>query len=251
MYPYYIIGDIDLYSICIMLAVVAAIAVYRICADRAKINAKLFNFTLICALFSIVLGFVSSVLFQAIYNIRERGGFIIDSETGATFAGGLIGGAATFFFIYFVFGKKFDCKKNFRRVLDCAACAVPSAHFFGRIGCLMSGCCYGKPTDSPIGIHMVNLGYKVIPTQLFEAIFLLILASVLIFLLFKGKAHIMELYMLSYGVFRFIIEFFRGDDRGTLFSGLLSPSQIVSILLIIGSATLYFTSKKHKEEAVD
>ena len=63
MYPYYIIGDIDLYSIFIMLAVVAAVAVYRICADRAKINAKLFNFTLICALFSIALGFVFSVLF--------------------------------------------------------------------------------------------------------------------------------------------------------------------------------------------
>ena len=47
MYPYYIIGDIDLYSIFIMLAVVAAVAVYRICADRAKISAHLFNFTLI------------------------------------------------------------------------------------------------------------------------------------------------------------------------------------------------------------
>ena len=251
MYPYYIIGDIDLYSIFIMLAVVAAVAVYRICADRAKINAKLFNFTLICALFSIALGFVSSVLFQAVYNIKERGKFIIDSQTGATFAGGLIGGAATFLFIYFVFGKRFDCKKGFRQVLDCAACAIPSAHFFGRIGCLMSGCCYGKPTDSPIGIYMVNLGYKVIPTQLLEAIFLLVLASVLILLLFQGKTHLMELYMLAYGVFRFIIEFFRDDDRGTLISGVFSPSQIISVLLVIGAGAVYFASKRHKKEAID
>lgn len=247
MYPYYITGDIDLYSIFIMLGLIAAIIVYRLCSDRAKINAKLYNFTLICALCSVVSGFVFSVLFQAIYNIKDRGAFIIDEKTGATFAGGLIGGAVTFFFVYFVFGKKYESKKYARAVIDCAACAVPSAHAFGRIGCLMGGCCYGKPTDSPIGIYMVNLGYKVVPIQLFEAIFLFALAAVLIILLFKGKKHIMELYMLSYGVFRFIIEFFRGDERGTLLTGVLSPSQIISICLVIGSAALYFASKRHKE----
>ena len=226
MYPYYIIGDIDLYSIFIMLGIIAAVIVYRLCADRANINAKLYNFTLICALCSIVSGFVFSVLFQAIYNIKDRGAFIIDGETGATFAGGLTGGAATFLFVYFIFGKKYESKKYTRDVIDCAACAIPSAHAFGRIGCLMGGCCYGKPTDSPIGIYMVNLGYKVVPVQLFEAIFLFALATVLIILLFKGKKHIMELYMLSYGVFRFIIEFFRDDERGTLLTGVFSPSQI-------------------------
>ena len=247
MYPYYIIGDIDLYSIFIMLGIIAAVIVYRLCADRANINAKLYNFTLICALCSIVSGFVFSVLFQAIYNIKYRGAFIIDGETGATFAGGLTGGAATFLFVYFIFGKKYESKKYTRDVIDCAACAIPSAHAFGRIGCLMGGCCYGKPTDSPIGIYMVNLGYKVVPVQLFEAIFLFALATVLIILLFKGKKHIMELYMLSFGVFRFIIEFFRDDERGTLLTGVFSPSQIISICLVIGAGALYFVSKRHKE----
>ena len=247
MYPYYIIGDIDLYSIFIMLGIIAAVIVYRLCADRANINAKLYNFTLICALCSIVSGFVFSVLFQAIYNIKDRGAFIIDGETGATFAGGLTGGAATFLFVYFIFGKKYESKKYTRDVIDCAACAIPSAHAFGRIGCLMGGCCYGKPTDSPIGIYMVNLGYKVVPVQLFEAIFLFALATVLIILLFKGKKHIMELYMLYYGVFRFIIEFFRDDERGTLLTVVFSPSQIISICLVIGAGALYFVSKRHKE----
>ena len=187
------------------------------------------------------------MLFQAIYNIKDRGAFIIDGETGATFAGGLTGGAATFLFVYFIFGKKYESKKYTRDVIDCAACAIPSAHAFGRIGCLMGGCCYGKPTDSPIGIYMVNLGYKVVPVQLFEAIFLFALATVLIILLFKGKKHIMELYMLSYGVFRFIIEFFRDDERGTLLTGVFSPSQIISICLVIGAGALYFVSKRHKE----
>lgn len=115
MYPYYIIGDIDLYSIFIMLGIIAAVIVYRLCADRANINAKLYNFTLICALCSIVSGFVFSVLFQAIYNIKDRGAFIIDGETGATFAGGLTGGAATFLFVYFIFGKNMKAKIYTRR----------------------------------------------------------------------------------------------------------------------------------------
>ena len=61
----------------------------------------------------------------------------------------------------------------------------------------------------------------------------------------------MELYMLAYGVFRFIIEFFRDDDRGTLISGVFSPSQIISVLLVIGAGAVYFASKRHKKEAID
>ena len=57
--------------------------------------------------------------------------------------------------------------------------------------------------------------------------------------------------MLSYGIFRFIIEFFRGDDRGELLSGVLSPSQIVSILLAVGAAVLYFVTKKKSEECAN
>lgn len=111
MYPYYIIGDIDLYSIFIMLGIIAAVIVYRLCADRANINAKLYNFTLICALCSIVSGFVFSVLFQAIYNIKDRGAFIIDGETGATFAGGLTGERRRFF-LYILYSAKNMKAKN-------------------------------------------------------------------------------------------------------------------------------------------
>ncbi len=78
---------------------------------------------------------------------------------------------------------------------------------------------------------------KVIPTQLIEMIFLLILGLILLFLaLKKVSKYQMPIYMLSYGIFRFIIEFYRGDERGQI--GVLSPSQYWCLILIIGSIVL-------------
>ncbi len=108
-------------------------------------------------------------------------------------------------------------------------------HCCGRIGCFFAGCCYGKPTDGPLGIVFPDLpeagifhnGQAVLPTQLIEAIMLLLLAIVLICL---GK-HQFFIYAYVYPVFRIVIEFFRDDNRGS-FVGVLSPSQFVSVLIV-------------------
>lgn len=252
MYPYDIIGSIDLYDILIAVGVIVAIVVFRIAADKMKLGARLFNFTLICALCAIAAGLGFAVLFQALYNIGARGAFIIDGQTGMTFAGGLIGGAASFIAIYFIFGKKADAayKSEFSKIADCAACAIPAGHAVGRIGCLMDGCCYGKATDSLIGIYMQNLGYKVVPTQLFEAVFLAVLAALLIVLLIKKKKHTMCAYLISYGVWRFFIEFLRDDYRGTSLVPFLTPSQLIAVLMVVfGVALLVIQLKRARKKA--
>lgn len=254
MYPYNIIGNISLYEILLALGVVVAIIVFRIVADKLKIGARLFNFTLICALCAIAAGLGFSVLFQALYNIGPRGAFVIDKDTGATFAGGLIGGAATFIAVYFIFGKKAgeNYKNEFRRIADCAACAIPAGHAVGRVGCLMDGCCYGRKTESFIGIHMQNLGYKVVPTQLFEAIFLALLAAVLVYFLIKRSLPAMSVYLLSYGVWRFVIEFFRDDYRGESLVPFLTPSQLIAILMAIcGAVLLVLRLKRARKKAAE
>ena len=252
MYPYSIIGDIGLYEILIALGMITAIFTYRITADKLKISARLFNFTLICGLCAIAFGLFSAVFFQALYNISDRGAFIIDKETGATFAGGLIGGTAMFFIIYFIFGKKADKNyiSNLYKVVNAAICAIPPAHALGRVGCLMDGCCYGKPTNSFIGIYMQNLGYKVVPTQLFEALFLAALTAAMILLLIKKGRYTMCVYLLGYGAWRFFIEFLRDDDRGTSFIKFLTPSQIIAVMFVIGSAIMfYFEHRYYKKKA--
>ena len=125
---------------------------------------------------------------------------------------------------------------------DVFAPGIALGHVIGRFGCLFAGCCFGKPTTRPWGITFTDpfaaanvgtpLGVALHPTQVYEAGAELL---ILIFLLVterKGRpfpGRTFWLYMLLYAISRFIIEFYRGDDRGTV--GMFSTSQFISIVL--------------------
>lgn len=269
MYPYPLItfpdgSGISLYEIFIVVGVIAAIVLFRILADRRNLPAKLQNLILIGAVVSFIVGYFFAVLFQAIYNIAERGAFIIDKNTGATFYGGFIGGAACMLLIYFIGGYLLFKKQNnehlrwFPSFVNIAAACVPLAHGFGRIGCLFGGCCYGMETDAWFGIPM-DIGtmdhvyVKVVPTQLFEAIFLFALAAFLIWRNWKGKGFCLPAYLIGYGVWRFLIEYLRDDDRGQTFLSFLTPSQLTAVVLVlIGCALIaaYFIIVHKKGKAI-
>ena len=112
-------------------------------------------------------------------------------------------------------------------------------------------CCYGQVTDSCIGVEFPEIG-KRIPTQLIESIFLFILTAILFVIIFVIKIkYTMHIYLASYSIFRFIIEFFRGDEaRGATVLGLY-PSQLVCIFIwIIFIPTLIFVKKRFFNEKV-
>ena len=94
MYPNEIINGIDMYVIMLCIAAISAILVYRILADKLNLNARLQNLCLFGAVAAILVGYYSAVFFQGIYNISKNGGFVLNASTGATFYGGLIGGAS-------------------------------------------------------------------------------------------------------------------------------------------------------------
>src|SRR5713101_3247749 len=125
---------------------------------------------------------------------------------------------------------------------DVFAPGIALGHVIGRFGCLFAGCCYGKPTSRPWAITFTDpfaaanvgtpLGVPLHPTQLYEAgaellILVLLLATERTGRRFAGRTF--WLYMLLYAISRFIIEFFRGDERGNV--GALSTSQFISVLL--------------------
>lgn len=258
MYPYEIIFGMNLYDIFLSVGVISALLWARIFADRDKISAKLFNFILVNGIVAIILGYCSAVFAQAIYNWMDGEAFVINSTTGATFLGGLVGGVVTFLLGYFVVGgflfKERENINYFPRLLDVAAASITSAHGFGRLGCLMVGCCYGSQTDSWFGIYHVDLGVKVVPIQLFEALFLFLLCFVVVVMLLKKIPGTMALYMSAYGVWRFVIEYFRNDDRGSTFVDFLTPSQLVSLVLLMGSVLVYVYTvriSKRKEGSDD
>lgn len=254
MFPDVRFLGLSLYEWCLLLGAVAALVVARVLAGKRKVPASLQTLILIDAFFSILGGYGCAILFQALYNLGETGVFALNGSTGSTFYGGLIGGAAIFLCGYFLIGKAV-CKElpvqYFKETSDLAACAIVLAHCIGRLGCFFAGCCYGKPTNAWFGILFPALGEKVVPTQLFECIFLLLLFAVLLVLFFKTDVSCLGVYLTVYAVFRFVIEFQRGDDRGSL--GIpLSPSQLVAIVLFavgVACILLFAWKTRRKKDA--
>ena len=256
MYPYEIIFGMTLYDIFLSIGVVSALLIVRLFSDYDKTSAKLFNFILLTGACAIGLGYFSAVLFQAIYNWLDGDPFVINTSTGATFLGGLVGGVAVFLIGYFLVGHfVFKDKQNvkyFPRLLDIAAVCITSAHGFGRVGCLMAGCCYGAETDAWYGIYHVALDAKVVPMQLFESLFLFTLAIILAVLVYKRIPGTMAIYMFTYGVWRFVAEYFRDDYRGSTFVEFLTPSQLTALILFIGSGIIFvYTLRMSKRSKVE
>lgn len=245
MYPeLFRIGDftISSYSVCLILGIVLAFIIALVYIKKRGINKAGFIDIGICSCFSIVFGLIFSILFENLYEFIEKGKSY-NWTWGMTFFGGLFGGIIGFIVIYLFL--KEDKNFNIFEILKVAPVSISAAHALGRIGCFLAGCCYGKPTDSWIGLPCshANPGLNVIPVQLFEAFFLATISLIMGILLFKKKfSYNFVFYMATYSVFRFIIEFFRDDPRGVF--GVISPSQIWSILMFFGAPAVFFLLRK-------
>ena len=260
MYPYVIFLGMDLYSILMAVGVILCMVFIRLQSDWRGLRARLQNLFLFNAIAAVVLGYGGAVLLQAFYNFMAKGKFEIVESTGATFYGGLIGGTAMFIVIYFIAGHFLFKDKyhipHLRTASDIAPACITVAHGFGRLGCLMAGCCYGAKCDAWYGIKMVHLGYKVVPVQLFEAIYLFGLSIIFLLAFKKGKKYLMPAYMMAYAVWRFLAEILRNDYRGATIVDFLTPSQFISVLLLAGGLLLlgielYVDGKKAKADVAE
>jgi phosphatidylglycerol:prolipoprotein diacylglycerol transferase len=159
-------------------------------------------------------------------------------QAGGVFYGGLIAGVLVALWYMRRTGMQVW------RTADVAAPAIAIAHAFGRVGCFAAGCCYGIPTDMPWGTTFTNnysgtlvgvpLNIALHPTQLYSTLGNLLIFAMLLWAYPRKRfdGEIFWLYALSYGIFRFVVEFWRGDPRGSLFGGALSTSQFVAIVMV-------------------
>jgi phosphatidylglycerol---prolipoprotein diacylglyceryl transferase len=135
---------------------------------------------------------------------------------------------------------------------DVFAPGIALGHVVGRMGCLLAGCCFGKPASVPWAITFHDpaafqnagtpLDIPLHPTQLYEAGAEALILVLLLAFERKGRpfpGRTFWSYMLLYGVSRFVIEFYRGDPRGTVFEA-LSTSQFVSVILVPLSILMLF-----------
>lgn len=168
---------------------------------------------------------------------------------GFVFYGGLIGGVLCFFLA----GKihKIDTGAYIRRFMF----VVPLIHGFGRIGCFLAGCCYGRPYNGPGAVifpenSMAPAGVSLFPVQLAEAICLFALAGILYLASFRLKKplSVMALYFALYAVLRFVLEYFRYDDTERGGFWLFSTSQWISIGIAVALAVVVPDSHKERKK---
>lgn len=257
MYPdpiFKVFGQgVYLYGICMALGLIACFVFLMIAFVKKNFNENSIDTILIIGVVGAALGIFSAMLFQSMYDFiaNPDEGFHLG---GMTFLGGLIGGVVGYLAIYWLYiyaiaphTKIKWLQNNMNAGLTDAVPIIPIgiviAHAFGRLGCFFAGCCYGMETDAWYGIKFATTATKVVPTQLFECIFLVVLAVVMSILYFKFKFNCnMGVYAVSYGVWRFFIEFVRDDYRGEFVAG-LTPSQFWCILMVIIGIGYFFLYK--------
>lgn len=243
MHPVLIeIGPITIYSYGFF---VASAFLLALAVSTWQAKKKRLNYSLVPDLgFYLILGAIAGarILYILIrpYYFWEHPLYIIQFwKGGLVFLGGAIG--ATVVGILYLNYKR----QPFWSWADALSPGVAAGQALGRVGCLMAGCCYGKPCSLPWAITFTNpktlapSGIPLHPTQIYHS-----LAGVVTFcslLYFQRKSRnsgeIFALLLILYGSFRFVIEFFRGDYRG--FIWLISTTQYLALGAIIAGFLIF------------
>lgn len=250
MYPeLFRIGDFPVTSYGIWLALgmlVALFAASRLAARDGLPKDKIYDL----GLWTLVGGLVGSKVLMYFVEPDVHVFSLDFLRSGGVVYGGIVGG----FIAVAVLAGRY--KLPFWKTADAFAPAVALGQAFGRQGCFAAGCCWGKGTNSAIGVHFTDLGHDytgvpvygpdhtdlfLYPTQLIESFTMLAVFGLLVLLHRRKKfdGQVLIAYGIIYSIFRFSIEFIRDDPRGDLF-GLttltgLSTSQIVSLIVAVAS----------------
>ncbi len=227
------------YGLMIGIGVIAAYLTAEYRARKLKLDAdQVFSLVIWCLIFG---GLGSKLLFcltQLDVILADPSYLFHSLANGWVVYGGLIGG---------VLGGFLFCrhkKINFLSYFDLALPSVALAQGFGRIGCFLAGCCYGRPTDSSFGITFTNSAYapngiSLIPTQLISSGLDFLHFFILLYIAKHKKAEgqVGGFYLIFYSIGRFVLEFFRGDmERGSV--GELSTSQFIAIFTLIAGIVI-------------
>lgn len=236
------------YGIMIAIGILAAYLMTEYRAKKKNMRYELiFDLTLWCAIGGLF-GAKFLFLLTQIKNIIADPRSILDVTEGLVVYGGIIFGILA----GFLFTRKH--KLDFWKYFDLVMPSIALAQGFGRIGCLMAGCCYGIKTNSPFSLVFPDNGYApahvhLFPTQPVSSFlnFMNFFILVLISRHKKADGQVAGFYLIFYSIGRFIIEFFRGDlERGSIAG--MSTSQFISIFLFIfGVAILIIRSLSVKK----
>jgi phosphatidylglycerol---prolipoprotein diacylglyceryl transferase len=165
---------------------------------------------------------------------------------GLVFYGGLLGASAAA--VLYIQARQLPLW----RISDILAPSIALGHVFGRLGCLMNGCCYGHATNLPWAISFPHdhptFPSLIHPTQIYESVLNLGLYLGLAWL-FRRKAfpgQVFATYLIGYSILRFNVEFFRGDYGTLPWAGWLTPAQLFSLLILASGLVLWWKLNPRK-----
>ncbi len=172
-------------------------------------------------------------------------------EGGLVFHGGLIAALATAFFYMRRHGMPY------RATFDALAVGMPLGQFFGRIGCFMAGCCFGKPTGLAWAVRFTHpetlcpVREPLHPAQLYEAFLALGVFGVVLWLRKRKRfdGQVLLTYFCLAGLVRFTVEFFRAstsmDPRGPELFLNMPATQVGALgIAILSGAVLWWGWRK-------
>lgn len=250
MYPeLFKIGDFPINTYGLLLAVGMLLALFvaaRLAARDGLPRERIYDL----GLWTLIGGLLGSKILMLIVEDNVQIFSLDFLRSGGVYYGGFLGG----FFALLLLIRWY--KLPFWKVADAFAPGVAIGQAIGRQGCFAAGCCWGKPTDSFVGVHFTDHAHEFTgvpiygpsgndlflhPTQLYESFAMLIVFAVLIFIHRRKRfdGQVLIAYAIIYALVRFTIEFFRDDPRGNLL-GLndllgISTSQIISLLVAAGA----------------
>lgn len=261
MYPRLLeLGPLTVYSYGVLLAAAYLLALY-VAVRRGRRFGLDGDRVLDLGIYIIISALVGAKLLLLVvdfdYFRRQPAELWTLARSGGVFYGGLV--------LAFLVGMWYmrRHRMNVWLTADAIAPGIALGHVVGRMGCLLAGCCYGRPTTLPWGITFTDpfaatnvgtpLNIALHPTQLYEAAAeLLILALLLVaerrWRTFAGWTF--WVYIFLYGVSRFAIEFLRGDPRGATMG--FSTSQAISVVLVpLSLAALLLLSRRSPGPAAE
>lgn len=244
------IGPLTVYGYGFMIAVGLLCAWYT-AEKRARKLHLAYEHVFYLVVWCAIGGFASA---KILFCITEWRSFLEDplqliGSEGFVVYGGIIGGILSGWIYCRV------KKLKFLSYFDLMMPSIALAQGFGRIGCFLAGCCYGKETSGPLSVTFTNSDFApnnvaLIPTQIYSSILDFGHFFLLLYIARHKKAdgQVAACYLIFYSIGRFVLEFLRGDlERGSV--GNLSTSQFISIFTVLaGILTWFLAEKMNKSE---
>jgi phosphatidylglycerol:prolipoprotein diacylglycerol transferase len=263
------LGPFKIHSYGLMIAIGFLTSLYFIQRDAKKVGIDPIRFSNM-AYIALPLGIAGTrlahiIMFPESYSWSDPIGWIAVWKGGLVFQGGP---PVAMIFVYFYLKKH---KISFWKAADVIMPYLALGHAFGRVGCFLNGCCFGKVTDVPWAItypkhmneeglitgsdafkaHIVDFSditiasthsHPIHPAQLYAVFGLMLLCGTLLYLRKHWHPFVgftFPMYFIIYGVHRAIIEHFRGDSNPVHILN-LTDQQVFGLLFSLLGVALFF-----------